>query len=90
MFKELNMAEKEQKMSSIETRLQSLEEVTTKLESGQLNLDEAIAAYTKGLELVLSCRKSLDEMSQKIEFAKKKILGVEIDTQNNDESEQSF
>ncbi len=84
------MAENEQQMTSLEARLKNLEEVTAKLESGQLNLDEAIASYTKGLELVLSCRKSLYEMTQKIELAKKKIQGLENSAQPGEEIDDTL
>ena len=65
------MAEKGQ-MSSLEERMQELEELTSRLESGQMSIDEAIASYTKGMDIALSCRKSLDEMTQKISVARQK------------------
>ncbi|MBO6257719.1 MAG: exodeoxyribonuclease VII small subunit [Succinivibrio sp.] len=65
------MAEKGQ-MSSLEERMQELEALTSRLESGQMSIDEAIASYTKGMDIALSCRKSLDEMTQKISVARQK------------------
>ena len=58
---------------SLEERLNELEKLVLALENGQMSIDEAIAAYGKGMELVLSCRKSLDEMTQKVTFARQKV-----------------
>ena len=60
------------RMSSLEDRLTELEAITQKLEDGQLTIDEAIEAYTKGMEIALSCKNSLDEMTQKIEVVRRK------------------
>lgn len=57
-------------MSSLEDRLNELEKLTSSLENGQLNMDAAIAAYAKGMQLALSCKKTLDEMTQKVEQAR--------------------
>ena len=43
---------------SLEERLSELEQLVAALENGQMSIDDAIAAYGKGMELVLSCRKS--------------------------------
>ncbi|WP_286035735.1 exodeoxyribonuclease VII small subunit [Succinatimonas hippei] len=61
------------KEPSLEERLGELERLAAALENGQMSIDEAIAAYGKGMELVLSCRKSLDEMTQKVTFARQKV-----------------
>ena len=61
------------KTESLETRLKELEALVAALESGQMPIDDAIAAYGKGMELVLSCRKSLDEMTQKVTIARQQV-----------------
>ena len=73
------------RMSSLENRLKQLEELTSKLESGQLNLDEAINAYAEGMQLALSCRKTLDEMTQKVELVRSKTL--QVPSTGNEENE---
>lgn len=59
-------------MTSLEERLKQLEELTAKLESGDLSIDEAISVYSQGMDLAVSCKKSLDSLSQKIAVARKK------------------
>ena len=76
---------KKRRMSSLEDRLKQLEELTSKLESGQLNLDEAINAYAEGMQLALSCRKTLDEMTQKVELVRSKTL--QAPSTGNEENE---
>ena len=58
-------------MTSLEKRLNTLEELTKKLENGNLSIDEAISVYSQGMELAVDCKKSLDNLTQKVETAKK-------------------
>ena len=59
-------------MTSLEEKLTNLEELTKKLEQGNLPIDGAIALYSQGMELAVSCKKSLDEMSLKLTEAREK------------------
>ena len=59
-------------MTSLEEKLTNLEELTKKLEQGNLPIDEAIALYSQGMELAVSCKKNLDEMSLKLTVAREK------------------
>ena len=59
-------------MPSLEEKLTNLEELTKKLEQGNLPIDEAIALYSQGMELAVSCKKNLDEMSLKLTEAREK------------------
>ena len=51
----------------ISEQLDELEALTRRLESGTLPLEEAVALYTKGVELAAQCQKALDEAKLKIE-----------------------
>lgn len=57
-------------MSSLEQGLVELESLVQKLEAGQMSIDEAIDAYSKGMKLAASCKKTLDTMVQKITVAR--------------------
>lgn len=61
--------------SNLEQSLYELEQIVSKLEQGQMTIDEAIAAYTKGMELAAHCRKSLDEMSKKVAAVNERLAG---------------
>lgn len=56
----------EEKNKPFETSLQELEEIAKKLESGNLNLDEAIESFEKGIKLSKECTQKLDEAEKKI------------------------
>ncbi|MCI6906905.1 MAG: exodeoxyribonuclease VII small subunit [Succinatimonas sp.] len=73
------MAEKQ--MTSLEERLNTLEELTKKLENGNLSIDEAISVYSQGMELAVDCKKSLDNLTQKVETAKKNAQEALSDNQ---------
>lgn len=73
------MAEKQ--MTSLEERLNTLDELTKKLENGNLSIDEAISVYSQGMELAVDCKKSLDNLTQKVETAKKNTQEALSDNQ---------
>ena len=52
---------------SFEDALRQLEEIVTKLERGDISLDEAITAYEKGTALKAHCQKRLEEARLKVE-----------------------
>ena len=56
-----------QKKLSFEEALESLEEVVAKLEAGKITLDEALAAYEKGMGLVRFCNERLADAERRIE-----------------------
>lgn len=59
-------------LQTIEQRFARLDEIITRLEKGNMSLDESIQAYTQGMELALSCRRSLNDMTQQVEAVQKK------------------
>jgi len=60
------MAEKP-KTVDFEKHLEELETLVTKLESGELSLDEALAAYEKGVALTRECQAALDAAQARIQ-----------------------
>ena len=60
------MAGKAQKTVSFEAALAELEQVVADMEAGQLPLEEALAAYKRGAELLQSCRARLDDAQQQV------------------------
>lgn len=51
---------------SFEDNLKELEEIAKNLESGNLNLEEAIKEFEKGMALSKKCTEKLDEAEKKI------------------------
>jgi len=61
----------DQKMTDdikFEDALSKLEEIVEKLESGELSLEESLAAFEEGIRLSRICSKQLDAAERKIEI----------------------
>ena len=61
------MAQKESLSQSFEAALEDLEQVVEQLESGDLSLEDSLAAFEKGVGLVKHCNQKLNEVEKKIE-----------------------
>ena len=62
------MAKKEQEKKKFEEALEGLEKVVERLESGELSLDDSLAAFEEGVGLVQFCNRKLTEVEKKIEL----------------------
>lgn len=81
------MADK--RMSTLEQRLKELEDLTSKLEEGSLPIDEAIKVYSQGMQLAVSCKKSLDDFSMQIQVARKNAQdSISLEKYNNQSDDQ--
>lgn len=67
---------------TFEDSLNELEDIATKLESGNLNLDEAIKEFEKGIKLSKECSQKLDEAEKKI--------NILVQGENGELVEESF
>jgi exodeoxyribonuclease VII small subunit len=62
------MAKKDQSNKKFEGALEELESVVEQLESGDLSLEDSLAAFEKGVGLVKFCNQKLNEVEKKIEL----------------------
>lgn len=72
-----------------EEALNQLEELTRKLESGQLSLDEALAAYEKGIQLRNQCTEYLAKAEKRLQVLQKKdgqIQAIDLIEEQNDDT----
>lgn len=60
------MAGKSQKVPSFEAALSELERVVADMESGKLSLEDSLAAYQRGAELLKFCRSRLEDAQQQV------------------------
>ncbi len=67
MNKEEKIEVASNKEHSFEHAMSELEAITRKLETGNLELDEAIKLYEKGSELTKLCEKKLNSAKLKVE-----------------------
>ncbi len=56
----------EKKELSFEDKIRELEKIVTELESGEVNLDDAIDKYTKAMKLAKECSDKLTKVSDKV------------------------
>ena len=62
------MAKKDVEKKKFEEAVEELEKVVERLESGELSLEEALAAFEDGVKLVNLCNQKLTEVEKKIEL----------------------
>jgi exodeoxyribonuclease VII small subunit len=68
------MATSPQAPQNFETALAELEAIVAAMEGGQLPLQESLAAYKRGAELVAFCQAALKDAQQQIEILEKGVL----------------
>jgi exodeoxyribonuclease VII small subunit len=68
--------EKKAKKITFEDALEELEAIASKLESGELTLEQSIQYYEKGVQLAKFCRQKLEEAERKIEVLQKQPDGT--------------
>jgi exodeoxyribonuclease VII small subunit len=62
------MARKDSPNKKFETALEDLEQVVEHLDSGELSLEDSLAAFEKGVGLVKFCNDKLNEVEKKVEL----------------------
>ena len=62
------MARKEQGDKNFESALEDLEQVVEKLESGDLALEDSLAAFERGVGLAKFCNQKLNDVEKKVEL----------------------
>lgn len=62
------MAKKDQSSKRFEVALEELAGVVEQLESGELSLEDSLAAFEKGVGLVKFCNQKLNEVEKKVEL----------------------
>ncbi len=54
------------KNASFEENMEQLEKIVTELENGELNLEESMEKFEKGIKISKDCNKILEEAEKKI------------------------
>jgi exodeoxyribonuclease VII small subunit len=58
-----------------ERALARIEQIVDRMESGEIELDQALALYQEGMELMAQCQATLEETQNKIKKITKDIQG---------------
>ena len=59
---------KEKKLKKFEERLARLEEISEKIKSADLPLEEALAAFEEGIKLAKTLEKDIDKIESKVQI----------------------
>ncbi len=68
------MATKSEKKPSFEAAMADLEQLVADMESGKLSLEDSLAAYKRGAELMSYCRTRLEEAQQQVRVLEEGVL----------------
>jgi exodeoxyribonuclease VII small subunit len=68
------MSETTEFPSSFEAALAELESLVGRMESGELPLQESLAAYKRGAELLAYCQAALKDAQQQVQVLEKGVL----------------
>lgn len=60
------MADEETSGSSFEDALAELERIVEQMESGELSLEQSLAAFERGVKLTRECQQALSKAEQKV------------------------
>lgn len=66
MSKDINITEQKCSDRSFEEAICQLEQIVSKLEKGDISLEESIGSFQEGIELSRYCAAKLDEAEKKI------------------------
>jgi exodeoxyribonuclease VII small subunit len=68
------MAGKSQKTPGFEAAMAELEQIVADMEAGKLSLEDSLAAYRRGAELLTFCRGKLDDAQQQVRVLEEGVL----------------
>ncbi len=68
------MAGKSQKSVSFESAMVELEQIVADMEAGKLSLEDSLAAYKRGAELLSFCRTRLEDAQQQVSVLEDGVL----------------
>jgi len=63
------------KTKKFEDELKDLEAIVTRIDSGELTLEESIGAFERGVALVKALNQKLDEVERKVEVLTRNVEG---------------
>jgi exodeoxyribonuclease VII small subunit len=67
------------KEQSFEASVAQLEQIVAAIESGQIGLEESLAKYEQGMELLKKCRAILDKAEKRIEVLHETADGIKAE-----------
>jgi exodeoxyribonuclease VII small subunit len=76
---------KKSALPDFEAALAELEKIVEKMESGEQNLEDALASFQRGIELTRTCQQGLKEAEQRVEKLLVQNGAVRIEPHDEDQ-----
>lgn len=70
-------------LKSLDQSIVELEALVRSLEDPNLSIDDAIAKYAEGMNLAIECRKSMNEMTRKVNEVRQQAMNQLNSTTDN-------
>ena len=74
-------------VSDFETSLQALEDIVSKMEQGELSLEQSLTAFEQGVQLTRTCQTTLKEAEQRVSKLTQKGDDFQLNALNNNEND---
>ncbi len=74
LLQKTDMTGKSQKPAGYESAMAELEQIVADMEAGKLSLEESLAAYKRGAELLTFCRGRLEDAQQQVRVLEDGVL----------------
>jgi exodeoxyribonuclease VII small subunit len=72
------MPDKDEKPVEFEAALEELEALVTRMEEGELPLEEALEQFERGIRLTRNCQQALREAEQKVDLLMEKAGEADV------------
>lgn len=72
------MPDQDEKPVEFEAALEELEALVTRMEEGELPLEEALKQFERGIQLTRDCQKALREAEQKVDLLMEKAGDADV------------
>ena len=79
------MTKKDNKEFNFEKALESLEELVSSMENGELSLEDSLKAFERGIKLTRECQTALKDAEQKVQV----LINEEGDTEDMESEGES-
>ena len=70
----MSKSSKSQPTQTFESAVAELESIVSSMEAGQLSLEESLASYKRGAELLKFCQAALQEAQQQVKLLENGVL----------------
>lgn len=71
-------------LKSLDQNIAKLEQLVQSLEDQNISIDEAISRYSEGMSLAVECRKSMNEMTRKVNMVRQQAKQAMDELNNSD------